>query len=87
MALEKSLEDKSVYTEKRTATELCADYRNDLNYSAWARTKRNLDQSGLKLPKSCCYSVMCVSNCVIARHTSKEYTVLKDFLCFSDRAS
>jgi hypothetical protein len=34
---------KIMHAEKRIATELCAHYRNTLDYSAWVRTKRNLE--------------------------------------------
>ena len=74
---------KSVHTEKRIAAELCAHYRNNLDYSAWVRTKRNLETRNIEILM---YSVVCVSNSVIARH--KEYTILKDvvFECLASQA-
>jgi len=65
----------SVHTKERTATESCARYRNDLDYSAWARTKQNLEQSGLEISRFCCIR-SCVCMSVTARH--EECTVLRE---------
>jgi hypothetical protein len=37
----------AVHTEMRTSAEFCTCHRNDLDYSASARTKRKLERSGL----------------------------------------
>ena len=47
-------------TKKRTATELCASYRNDFDYSTWAKTNRNLEESDPNCRDSDVFS--CVSS-------------------------